>query len=78
MTRHRQVNHVINLNNNSQVFPKSNSKNLKIHLQYDHYIIKDNNNNIIKVKLMVYHIQCDTNGVIVEYRDSVKHDTASL
>ena len=58
--------------------PQSLSNNFKIHLQDDHYIIKDNNNNIIKVKLSVYHIHCDITGVILEYRDSAKHDKTPL
>ena len=78
MTRHRKVNHFIISNNNPQVVPQSLSKNFKINLQDEHYIIKENNNNIIKVKLRVYHIHCDNNRVIRNYRDSVKHFKAPL
>ena len=69
ITSHRQLNHLIELNNNPHVVPHSLSKKFKIHLQDDHYIIKDNNKNIIKVKLRVYHIHYDTTRVILEYRD---------
>ena len=58
--------------------PQSLSNNFKIHLQDEHYIIKDNNNTIIKVKLRVYQIHCDTTGVILEYIDSVKHEKSPL
>ena len=73
ITRHRQVNHVIKLNNKPQVVPQSLSKNFKIHFQDDYYIIKKNNNNIIKVKLRVCHILCDTTVLILEQRYPVKH-----
>ena len=62
ITGHGKVNHVIKLNNNSQEVPQSLSNKFKIYFQDDHYIIKYINNNIIKVKLRVYHIHCDTNG----------------
>ena len=75
---HRQVNHLIKLNNNPHVVPHSLSNKFKIHLQDDHYIIKYNNKNIIKVKLRVYHIHCDTTRVILEYRDPVKHEKYPL
>ena len=78
ITSHRQVNHLIKLNNKPHVVPQSQSKKFKIHLQDDHYIIKYNNKNIIKVKLRVYHIHCYTTGVILEYRDAVKHEKVPL
>ena len=78
MTSRRQVNHVIKLNKNPQVVSQSPSKNFKIYLQDDYYIIKDNNRNIIKVKLRVYYINCDTTGIILECRDPVKHDKSTL
>ena len=75
---HRQVNHVIKFNNNPLVVQQSLSKNFKINLQDDHYILKDNTNHIIKVKLKVYHIHCDTTGLILEYGVSVKHYKSPL